>query len=320
MNFKQRSLSSKDRKNKMKKTGSIAVFLLATLSVLSANTDNRLWRLKDDKSVYAELVNYDEGTGDVHLRINEEEDIVYPFDQFQVIDKAWLVEWLEFSEDLNIKVEELGGSLSSYQSQGKYPTDFYVYEPSNGLAGDERSLLILFHPGGKGARLLKRFLESSEETKTVIVACDTFRNTGSNVEKEKALYDRFVELLPFIEATVVHNSTKLYMGGASGGAWRAFHYAAWIERPWAGILSMGGWLGGEDYYDLEYPKMKVAFVNGNQDHAANQYVEPDTEVLEKRDCEIAVIAFEGGHQVAPVSAQIKALYWLTNQEEYFQEQ
>ncbi|MGJ8655258.1 MAG: hypothetical protein ACSHX6_02320 [Akkermansiaceae bacterium] len=107
-------------------------------------------------------------------------------------------------------------------------------------------------------------------------------------------------------------STKL--GGNSGGAWRAFYYCACIEYKWAGIYFNGGWLGGPKYHDLGYSKnMRVVMVNGNNDHA-NRVNDKVTEILHSHDGTVAMISFEGGHQIPTTRPQIKAFKWLTDLE------
>ena len=64
--------------------------------------------------------------------------------------------------------------------------------------------------------------------------------------------------------------------------------------------------------------MRVAIVNGNNDHV-NRHVDEDTKALLKRGCTVALFAFEGGHQAPPTSAQEKAFSWLLEQEEFIEE-
>ena len=145
-----------------------------------------------------------------------------------------------------------------------------------------------------------------------VVSLDYFRNTDDNPAKEDEMLARFNELLPQIEAAVPHDENRMFMGGVSGGAWRAYHYSAQVARPWAGILAYGGWLGGKDYYHLPYPRMRVAMVSGDKDLAANQCIESDSSRLQRDGTVVSVHAFEGGHQLAPPSVQEKALRWLLN--------
>jgi predicted esterase len=129
------------------------------------------------------------------------------------------------------------------------------------------------------------------------------------------MFSAFQELLPQIEAKVAHDPNRIFMGGVSGAALRAYMYSAKISRPWAGIFANGGWLGGSENYDLPYPKMRVAMLNGDKDNGANHYLNPDTAVLQKAGCAVSVHAFEGGHQLAPPSVQTKAMRWLLGKNE-----
>ena len=65
--------------------------------------------------------------------------------------------------------------------------------------------------------------------------------------------------------------------------------------------------------------MRVAFVNGHQDHA-NTRVEPDSEILQKRGCEIGVFSFQGGHQRAPEENAEDALAWILGIDEVLTEE
>jgi hypothetical protein len=56
--------------------------------------------------------------------------------------------------------------------------------------------------------------------------------------------------------------------------------------------------------------MRVAMLNGNQDRAANRWVDHDSKILTARGSEVSLMAFEGGHQTAPSSHQIDALTWV----------
>ena len=108
---------------------------------------------------------------------------------------------------------------------------------------------------------------------------------------------------------------KLFLGGLSGGAWRSYDFSGTYDRPWAGIYATGGWLGVG--LKAEYaPKqvrsdMRIAMVNGDRDRAAAQYTKRDTQFLsETANCEVAMFAFEGGHQVPPSDSQVEAFEWL----------
>lgn len=294
----------------------LLIFLCFALSSGSifANTNVRTWTLTDDSTLRAELIGYDEELDKVHLRINEKKDSYHKLADFTAIDQAWLVEWLEIGERLSAKLEEMPGAYTHYNWAGELGVyDFYVYEPSSVLRKTSRPMMILFSPGPNGQRYLLRHIDAAEETGMVIVTLDRFGNTHDSEDfQDKA--SKFLELFPQIEMTVAHNPTRLFVGGTSGGALQAFRKTANILRPWAGVYSNGGWLGTEEYMEEAFPPMRVVVVNGNNDRAANHYLKRDRKILEENGCTLAVIAFEGAHQLPPKESMAKAWDWLLDRD------
>ena len=288
------------------------------LSGILANTDLRNWSLVDGRQIYAELIDYTPETGGVLLNINEAKEQIIHFDKFSPIDQAWLVEWDEFSNNLERKLRDVNGHFEHITTRGNYPTDLYIYYPSNhGERPVGKPAMILFHPGGKAARFCLRHIDASEKSGMILISCATFRNTGDNPEREAAFFERFKEVFPQILERVDIDHDKIYMGGSSGGAWRAFHYSAWIDHPWAGIYSTGGWLGGPKYHKLPYPAdMRVVLLNGIHDHPVNRVTPRVIEILQGLGNEVGLIAFEGGHQVPPSASQEKAFSWLLQSAEF----
>jgi predicted esterase len=296
-------------------------FCLIMLSLrLEANSDTRRWTLDPDEQFTAELVAYDEATGKVHLKFHDTEDKYYDFDRFSAVDRAWLLEYVEIGRELDALIDDLGGKVEHIVTQGEYPTELFVYYPSSKqFSTAPLPGMILFSPGGKGARFLKSHVEAAEATNFVMISCDTFRNN-----RDKALSDlfllRFQEILPQIIARTQIDPQKVYMGGTSGGAARAYSYSAKVVYPWAGIYANGGWLGGKENYGRPYASgMRIAMVNGNQDRGANHYVDPDSEVLVGRGSKVALFSFEGAHQIPPANTMGKAFNWLLEQEDFLEE-
>lgn len=289
----------------------VIIAYLGYVEPCRANTNVRTWNFTSGKSISAELVDYNEASGMVHLRINETDDITIPASSLSIADRAWLNELNDMKDEQQALIKKLGGTLTFHQSSGPMSTGFYVYRPSKTTSDQKLPMVILFEPSAKATDYVTRFAEAAEAVQCTIVCCDTFRNTKDNDVLEAQFLERFKLLLPVIEATVAHDPRKLFLGGTSGGAWRAYHYAALISRPWAGIFANGGWLGGEKYYNLTYPpNLRVSMVNGNQDIAASTYVEPDSLILTEHGDVVEVLSFEGGHQIPPVSVQIKSFEWL----------
>jgi hypothetical protein len=287
--------------------------LLAALTLLHlppalANSDMREWRLADGGSLRAELADYDEACGRVSLRGEDKSLREIQRAELSTIDQAWLLEWVEYAEEQAALVDKLGGRIVRHDSAGRFPTGYSVYHPSGGGAAT-RPMLILFHPGGNGHRDILRYIEAAEAVQMSLVSCDTFQNSGDDPEIEAGYLERFQELLPQIEAAVPHDPKRVFMGGISGGGWRAFHDSAQVPRPWAGIYANCSWVGDRKYWDLPYPKMRVVMVSGDKDYG-NHTLEKDVEVISKSGSQISVQAFEGGHQVAPPSVMTKAFRWL----------
>jgi len=291
--------------------------LLALALPLLANTDIRQWATKDGERFSAELVGYDVETEIASFKGKASRDFTHHASELSLVDQAWLKEWAFVSERLAEKAETLGGQLEHLVTEGEFPTELFIYHPSEVTDEKPRPLLILFHPGAKAQRFLLRFVDTAAELKIAVVSCGSFCNAGRFEDKRKAeaeFHQRFSEVLPQIEKAIPHDPERIILGGSSGGGWRAFDYTAKFDRPWLGVLSSGGWLGGAYARDLPYRRgMRVAIVNGNHDDNANAWVDHDTRILTARDCEVAVFAFEGGHQLAPTPHLTDALGWILEQ-------
>jgi predicted esterase len=293
----------------MKKTLYPILAVFSLLSTVHANSDMRKWEFKDGTSITAELIEYQEDSGSVSLRKEDKTILKIVKNELRPLDEAWILQWVEFTEESQALIRKLGGKLERHASSGRYPTEYSVYHPSGDQPVGELPLLILFHPGGQGHRDILRYVEAADAVKMTLVSCETFQNTGDNAVKEAEMLERFMELLPQIEATVPHDANKVFMGGVSGGGWRAFHYSAQIQRPWAGIFANCSWVGDKKWWDLPYPAMRVALVSGNNDYG-RWTLERDTKLLQARGSVVSVQAFEGGHQVAPPDVMTKSFRWL----------
>lgn len=300
----------------------LPALLLATLGLSHGSDSIRNWKLASGETYRGDLVSYDEAKKLVIVRLENQSEIQIEHDALSPSDRAWLLEWIEFGEEMQAKLGKIGGALTRHTATGKFTTEYSVYQPplDHLEAGAKPPMLILFHPNGKGHREIIRYLEAAKAVGLTLVSCEFFRNgppiTGyaRQPELEAELLARFNDLLPQIEASVPHDEKRMFMGGCSGGAWRAFHYSAQVKRPWAGIYSNCGWLGGEIWYDLPYPKMRVALVNGDKDPRGNYQHDRDCVRLDQAGCKVTLHSFEGAHQVPPPSVQEKAFRWLLSAE------
>ena len=277
-----------------------------------ARAEMRDWTSADGSRIRAELLDFNPGSGKVSLRRADGRQFTFTQDRLSEDDRAFLAvqarEKAEKAEKERELLASLVGQTRRYTSSGPEAKDFHVYYPTKYSPDDKRPMLILFDPGGNGAGILGQFREAAEEHGWIAVGCDFLKNGQDRVVSDRA----FTEMLLEIEKIVTHHDpNRLYLGGMSGGAARAFIYSAKFERPWKGVLSCGGWLGGRDNYELKFPrKMAVAFVNGDDDLNANSHVTADTEVLKKRSARTKHILFPGGHVVAPPPVLSDAIAWL----------
>jgi len=290
------------------------IALCGLFNIAQANDQMRNWTFVSGKTEAAEIIAYNEAEKRVTLRRVDRGEAKFDEAEFSAIDRAWILQWVEQDEEARELVVKLGGSVTEHVGTGEFTTQYAVYHPPGVEAGTELPMLILFHPGGNGRRGIYNYVEAASKVGITLVSMDYFQNTGDDPVEEAKMLARFTELLPQIEASVAHDKKRIFMGGTSGGAWRAYHYSAQVARPWAGILAGGGWLGGKKYYHLPYPRLRVAIVNGDKDLGANAVIEADSAVLQQAHSIVSVHAFEGGHQMPPPSVQEKAIRWLLSNE------
>lgn len=281
--------------------------VLLVFSILHAG--ERVWTSSDGKNLPATLVSYDLEAGEVKIKTRQGKDYTLPLTRLSEEDRVYLRELAEKDkaerEAREKAVGERAGKVSSEKTDAG--NSFHVYYPKSYSLETKPPLLILFSPGGQGRGMMKNFMRGSDALGWVLVGCDKLKN-GMDDKVGDAI---FSDLLPEIEERVDHDPARIYLGGFSGGAMRAYRYTAKFERPWKGVVACGGWLGGEEYFDLAYAKrMAVAIVNGENDRNANSWIDRDSEVLKGRRAKVEVFKFPGGHQVGPPDVMERVMTWL----------
>jgi len=300
------------RGNAMKQS----VILLVILA-LSCPALGRTWASKDGKSTEADLKSYDVASGRIVLIRNGREFRLHR-NQLSSEDIAYLdnqeEQRLQEQKEVAAKEAEIvalenakAGTVVKYTTDGEHALSYHCYYPQNHAYQTNLPLLILFAPTGRGRNIMNYFKPVGDAHDWIIVGCDGFKNGLDDDIGRKW----FEEVLPHIEQNITHDSGELYMGGMSGGASRAYHYSAYFDRPWKGIVACGGWLGGSEYEGLEYRrKMAVAMINGNNDNGANGWVERDKSELGGRGCKVKLFQFDGGHVLPPSDVLIEAVEWI----------
>lgn len=298
---------------KFKFLSALSILAFSSFGSLHANTAIRQWSYLDGASFRAMVTDWNSETDVVTLSSDNEEITQVKRTELSLGDQAYVRQWFNNRAKLDAKLKEMGGEMQFLQTTGTYQTDFYVYKPSTYKEDGSAPMMVLFSSSGAGYRMMLRHFEAAEKTGFVLVTADYFSNHTLDYYDKHGLKqvseDHFKEMLPQLE-TISHDPNKLFMGGDSGGALRAYMYSASFDRPWAGIYANGGWLG-RDYTMQCHEGMRVAMVNGHKDIAANRSAKVDSEYLaSKRSCEVAVFSFEGGHQLASTDAQIESFNWL----------
>ena len=159
--------------------------------------------------------------------------------------------------------------------------------------------------------MVNAYKDAADAAGWVVAGCDKLSNNFEESPLEHQVED---ELLNDMLVRIPHAPNKFFLGGFSGGAERAYHLSGRRREKIAGIIAMGGWLGGEKYQKLPYCQhMAVAMGNGKADEAAGSWVAKDGVVLRKRLCTTRLFPFDGGHQMPPRKIQDEVLVWLTKQ-------
>jgi predicted esterase len=200
------------------------------------------------------------------------------------------------------------GQTVTFTAQGETKTTYHVYTPS--ACQTNAPMLVLFSPGGDGTGMVAAFRESADQAGWIVVGCDKLSNELEGKPEERTVEK---ELMDDIIARIPHAPNRLYLGGFSGGAERAYLLAARRSETITGIIAMGGWLGGQGNYKLPFCKhMAVAIVNGTEDKNANSWSAADTKVLKERQCTVKEFPFAGKHAMPGPETIGAVLGWLNS--------
>ena len=114
---------------------------------------------------------------------------------------------------------------------------------------------------------MEKLRPAAESAGWLLVGCDKLRNGMKDHDLEVEMED---EVLDDMFKHLPHDPKRVYLGGFSGGAMRAYGITARRTEPYAGIIAYGRWLGGPDYQEEPYREnMSVAMINGISDRGSN---------------------------------------------------
>lgn len=284
------------------------VEFLAGLARENGEEIMRTWTSSDGTKIVARMVAHNEDSGDVTLRREDGREFVLPPERLAEEDRA-LVETRaaalrEAREKAMAEIEALRDKTIRYQTASAEPQTYHVYYPPAYSPTKPAPILLLFSPGGGGGGMIPNFKEPASKHGWILVGVDGPKN-GQDI----AIGSKMVaEMLPDIEKTVAfHDPQQLYTSGMSGGAIRAFITVSEHDRPWKGVISLGGWLGPHPD-TIKLPRgLAVAWVNGDSDRGANSYIARDTALVPGKS---RLFAFPGGHVIGPAEVLEEAMIWV----------
>ncbi len=229
------------------------------------------------------------------------------------IGAAWLIGLIgvisvEAADIQGPTIQWVPGETRVLTAEGKTEITYHVAVPPRFDPTKPRPLLILFSPGGKGERILGPAIPAAAKYNWMAVGVDRLKNGYMDTRLMMAMED---EVLEDIYRRVPHDPKRRYVGGLSGGAMRAFSLTVRRDDGWAGVLSIGGWLGGQQYANRKYPKgLAVAMVAGDKDKGAHQWAPHDAAVFNRLGGRVQMFVFPGGHEMAPSGILKQALRWF----------
>jgi hypothetical protein len=134
----------------------------------------------------AEIIGFDEDTRIVTLRSPDEKTIKLGESNFTIIDRAWILQWIEQYEEAQELLAKIGGTVTRHTTTGAFATTYSLYIPATepSAVSEKPPLLFLFHPGGRGGRAIYRHIEMAAALGVTLVSFDHFQNTDNNPVRE----------------------------------------------------------------------------------------------------------------------------------------
>jgi hypothetical protein len=177
-----------------------------------------------------------------------------------------------------------------------------------GLSRHIPPVLFTFSPGGGG--MVDHFRTVAGEKGWVVVGVSQSRNLQGG--PTKMLFSRAVVRHALDHLRIDPN--RIFVAGMSGGGWSSFDTAKINAPLFAGVFSMGGWLGQQysTQRDIYLPGLLVARANGDTDAGANSWLSRDRGYLQNylSADNIRDWSFSGGHGPAPPSVQREVIDWF----------
>jgi dienelactone hydrolase len=178
------------------------------------------------------------------------------------------------------------------------PTQSYALYLPSGYSPDRRwSLLIAFHPGGRGRAMVEKYQAAAEQYGYVVAGSNTSRN-GPWAVSMAAVKAMSADLGRFSI-----DPQRIYLTGHSGGARVAMQVAL-------GNSSIAGVIASSGGYPDSQPRARVDFaVYGTAGTEDFNYIE--MRLLDRKLSSPHRLAiFPGGHTLPPDDVALEAVEWM----------
>lgn len=191
-----------------------------------------------------------------------------------------------------------------------------VYYPEHFNEDKKWPIFFAMQPGeGEGISAIYSYICFADSLGFILAAPEIDSPKDDN---EISRYYYVLHILSVLDDKKLINTSKVYIGGFSGGAKWALHIGAYGGDLFRGILAAGC---NDDYATLGYKELKnqscmhvpLYFLNGNRDEIAGTHLKYYQEMLEsvKKTGFTTIVAKEypGGHSL-PMEETYDAFQWL----------
>lgn len=179
------------------------------------------------------------------------------------------------------------------------PAQSYALYLPSGYTPDRRwSVLVGFHPGGRGRAIVEKYRAAAEQYGYIVAASNNSRNGpwSVSVAAVRAMF-------PDIGNRFAIDDQRIYLTGHSGGA-RVAMQVALNNTSIAGVIASSG-----GYPDSQ-PRSKVPFaVFGTAGDEDFNYIE--MRMLDRKLTSAhRLTVFQGGHTLPPDPVALEAIEWM----------
>lgn len=283
--------------------------VLGASPAVAGGGETRVWTRADDgKEITATFLGYDKERSEVRLELSSGQEATVEVAVLSEGDREWVERWVAE----NPAPEDVPGRYEEITVPGIDVPRGVIYHPAghDPATAGTRPLCILYDPGGNSRVMVEALAPAADELGWTLAGLDVYSNDRVLDMGMDPLLEVTETAVEHVFETVPHDEDKVVFGGMSGGAVHAYRSTAFIYDDAAAVLAFGGWLATN--HEFPYAEdMHVAIVNGDEDQAANGWIERDRESLEDRnDAEVKVFPFPGGHVIAPPPVAAEAARWV----------